>query len=105
MAAATAAGGVQPEPVTNRRTGEVTEFGHRRAFDGAWVVMMLNAYGCTKAEVDAAIFVLKALVEYDVRIDKKLPELLAMFYEQPSQKELARMFAEHNRPQLVVDNE
>ena len=90
MAAWDAAGGVQPEPVTNRRTGEIKTFGPRRCFDGAWVIAMLGAYGCTKEEVEAAIFVLQALLEYDVKIDKDLPGLLAYFCEPPTKEERAQ---------------
>ena len=57
---------VQPPPIVNRRTGETTTFGHRRAFDGAWVLEMLGASGCTKEEVNAAIFVLEALIDEHV---------------------------------------
>ena len=68
-------------PVINRKTSEKTEFGPRRAYDGAWVLEMLRAYGCTKAEVEATIFVLEGLIEHDVKIDKDLPNLLRMFSE------------------------
>ena len=33
---------VQPPPVFNRRTGEEHTFGPRRAYDGAWVIEMLE---------------------------------------------------------------
>ena len=82
-------------PVINRKTGEKTEFGPRRADDGAWVLEMLGAYGCSKAEVEAAIFVLEALIEHNVKIDKDLPNLLRKFRQKD---------AKHNRsPFPIID--
>ena len=71
--------GVQPPPIVNRRTGETKRFGPRRAYSGAWVCEMLGASGCTKAEVEAAIFVLEPLLEHHVKIDKGLLGLLIWF--------------------------
>ena len=69
-----------------------------RAYDEAWVLEMLGAYGCTKAEIEAAIFVLEALIEHDVKIDKDLPNLLRM------SSELRQKDAEHKRsPFPIID--
>ncbi len=102
MAADEARGGVQPPPVTNRRTGEVHTFGRRRAYDGAWVIEMLGASGCKTLEVAAAIFVLEPLIEHGVKIDKGLLELLTIFHEPPPPELLRRLHAEFNRSQLRV---
>jgi hypothetical protein len=41
---------VWPTPeIVNRRTGDVTKFGPRRAIDGAYVVEVLSASGCHPA--------------------------------------------------------
>ena len=92
MEAADAAGGVQPPPVLNRRTGEKHTFGTRRAYDGAWVLDMLGASGCTKSEVDAAIFVLEPLIEHGIKIDKGLLELLTIFHEPVPKEQLRKMW-------------
>lgn len=106
MDAAEAAGGVQPPPIVNRRTGEVRPFGPRRAFDGAWVIEMLGASGCTKEEVDGAIFVLEPLIEHGIKIDKDLLELLTIFYEPVPMDELRKMETDFKRSQFrIVDDE
>ncbi len=102
MDAAEAAGGVQPPPIRNRRTGEIRTFGPRRGYDGAWVIEMLGASGCTKEEVDAAIFVLEPLIEHDVRIDKSLLKLLTAFYEPVPLEVLRQMHAELNRSHFRI---
>jgi hypothetical protein len=102
MAAATAAGGVRPPPVLNRRTGEHHTFGPRRAYDGAWVLEMLGASGCTKSEVDAAIFVLEPLIKHGVKINKGLLSLLTMFNDPVDIKELRQMRADFKRSQLHI---
>jgi hypothetical protein len=100
MRAAEAAGGVQPPPVLDRRTGEMREFGPRRAFDGAWVLEMLSASGCTKEQVDAAIFVLEPMIEHSVKIDADLVGLLTTFYELPSRGQLRQRQIDFNRSQI-----
>jgi hypothetical protein len=93
---------VQPPPIVNRRTGETTTFGQRRAFDGAWVLEMLGASGCTKEEVNAAIFVLEALIEHGVKIDKNLLDVLTIFHGPVPVEQLRQMWADHNRSQLHI---
>jgi hypothetical protein len=105
MDAADAAGGVQPPPVLNRRTGETTTFGPRRAYDGSWMLEMLGASGCTKAEVEAAIFVLEPLIERGVKIDKDLLELLTVFYEPIPQDQLRQAQADFKRSQIHIVKE
>jgi hypothetical protein len=100
MDAAEASGGVQPPPVVNRRTGEETTFGPRRAYDGAWVLEMLGASGCKYSDVEAAIFVLEPLIERGIKIDKNLLELLTMFSEPMPLEELRQAQAEFNRSQF-----
>jgi hypothetical protein len=102
MNAAEAAGGVQPPPILNRRTGETHTFGPRRALDGAWLVEMLGASGCTKAEVDSAIFVLELLIEHGIKIDKDLLKLLGVFYEPIPMEKLRQAQAELNRSRLHI---
>jgi hypothetical protein len=72
---------VTPPPVINRRTGEKTEFGPRRAFDGAWLLEMLNASGCTRDDVQGAMFVLKPIIEARWPVDEDLLKLLSIFHE------------------------
>ena len=97
---------MQPPPITNRRTGEVSTFGPRRAYDGDWVIEMLGASGCTREEVAAAIFVLEPLLEHDVKIDKDLLELLALFHGPVPRKELRQARAELNRSRFrIVDDD
>ena len=91
---------MQPPPVLNRRTGEMHEFGRRRAFDGAWVLELLSATGCTQEQVDAAIFVLKPLIDHRVKINATLLGLLPIFSEQPTQKQMQQMRADFNRSQI-----
>ena len=100
MDAADAAGGVQPPPVLNRRTGELHEFGLRRAFDGAWVLELLSAIGCTKEQVDAAIFVLQPLIDHRVKINAKLLQQLTIFHELPTNEQSRQMRADFNRSQI-----
>jgi DNA-binding PucR family transcriptional regulator len=67
---------------------------------------MLGASGCTKEDVAAAIFVLEPLLEHDVKIDKDLLELLALFYEPVPLKELRQWGAELNRSKFrIVDDD
>ena len=94
--------GVQPPPVLNRRTGETRTFGPRRAYDGAWIIEMLGASGCTRSEVNAAIFVLEPLIEYGVKIDKELLKLLALFYNPVPVKQLRQMQTDYNRSKLRI---
>ena len=55
---------VEPNPtITCRRTGEVTQFGARRAFDGAYVLEVLAASGCWNEDFERALFVLQPLIE------------------------------------------
>jgi hypothetical protein len=56
-------GVIPPTPIINRRTGRETQFGPRRAFDGAYVLELLNATGCTKEEAATVAMVLKPLME------------------------------------------
>lgn len=86
MRAADAAGGVDPPPVINRRTGEKTEFGPRRDYDGAWLLEMLAASGCTDDDVRGAMFVLEPLIEASWKVDEDLLELLSDFHERPTPK-------------------
>jgi hypothetical protein len=102
IAAAGAADWVQPPPVLNRRTGEEHPFGPRRAYDGAWALEMLGASGCTRAEVDAAIFVLEPLNGHGVKIDKGLLKLLANFHEPVPARQLVQMRADCNRSRFHV---
>ena len=76
------------------------EFGRRRAFDGAWVLELLSATGCTQEQVDAAIFVLKPLIDHRVKINATLLGLLPIFSEQPTQKQMRQMRADFNRSQI-----
>jgi DNA-binding PucR family transcriptional regulator len=67
---------------------------------------MLGASGCTKEDVAAAIFVLEPLLEHDVKIDKDLLELLALFCEPVPLKELRQWGAELNRSKFrIVDDD
>jgi hypothetical protein len=95
---------VQPPPIVNRRTGATTEFGQRRAFDGAWVIEMLGASGCTKEEVAAAIFVLQPLLEHEVIIDKDLLGTLALFHEPQllTVEQRRQRDADYNRSQFRI---
>jgi len=77
-------------------------FGPRRAFDGAWVMEMLGASGCTREEVNAAIFVLEPLIEYGVKIDSDLLKLLAWFCEPPTKEE--RVQSRRSQIHIVDDD-
>lgn len=102
MAAADAAEWVQPPPVLNRRTGEEHKPGPRRAYDGAWLLEMLGASGCTSAEVDAAIFVLEPLIGHGVKIDKGLLKLLANFHEPMPERQKRQVRADFKRSQFQL---
>ena len=67
-----------PSPITNRRTGAETPFGPRRAYDGAYILELLSASGCTKADIDAALFVLQPLVDHGFG-DTKADALIRLF--------------------------
>jgi hypothetical protein len=75
---ADAAGGVIPTPeIVNRRTGDVQQFGPRRAFDGPYVLQVLAASGCWKENIDQAIWVLAPLAEHNCG-DWTIDELLGV---------------------------
>jgi hypothetical protein len=97
---------VQPPPIVNRRTGETTTFGQRRAYDGAWIIEMLGASGCTYSDVEATIFVLEALIEHEDKhgwkVDKDLLGLLKYFHEPVPPEQLRQMWADHNRSEFRV---
>ena len=83
MDEADAAGGVDPPtPIINRVTGQETCFGPRRAYDGAYLLELLSALGCTREQVVSTRYVLDLLNEHDLKIDKNLPNLLRAFFEQ-----------------------
>ena len=66
---------------------------------------MLGASGCTKEEVDAAIFVLEPLLQHGVRIDNGLLELLTAFHEPVPVDELRKMETDFKRSQFrIVDD-
>jgi hypothetical protein len=75
-----------PSPIINRRTGAETPFGPRRAFDGAYMLELLAATGCTKADIEAAIFVLQPLIDHGFGGEKadSLVELLQDFWAPPT---------------------
>jgi len=75
-----------PSPIINRRTGAQTPFGPRRAFDGAYMLELLAATGCTKADVDAALFVLQPLADHGFGGEKvgDLIGLLPHFWAPPT---------------------
>jgi hypothetical protein len=54
---------IPPTPIINRHTGTETQFGPRRAFDGAYVLELLNASGCTAEEAKTVVTVLEPLLE------------------------------------------
>jgi hypothetical protein len=90
MDEADAAGGVIPlSPIINRVTGKATEFGNRRAYDGAYLLELLSALGCTREQVVSTRYVLDLLNEHDLKIDKNLPNLLRAFSEQPTSEDEA----------------
>jgi hypothetical protein len=55
-------GVIPPTPIINRRTGKATKFGVRRAFDGFYVLELLNATGCTAEEAATVRMVLEPLL-------------------------------------------
>jgi hypothetical protein len=75
-----------PSPIINRRTGAETPFGPRRAFDGAYILELLRATGCTRADVDAALFVLQPLIDHGFGGEKadSLADLLQDFWAEPT---------------------
>jgi hypothetical protein len=76
MEAAELAGGVQPPPVLNRRTGEMYPFNPLRALDGEWVRELLAGAGCTLSDYEGAVYVLDVLLEHGVPINRRVLHLL-----------------------------
>ncbi len=62
MDADEAAGGVDPpSPIENLRTGQLTHFGTRRCYDGAYVLELMAAKGVVQSEVQGLRFIAEAL--------------------------------------------
>jgi hypothetical protein len=86
-----------PSPIINRRTGKSTLFGARRAYDGAYVLELLNATGCTAEEAATVATVLAPLLENCDRVTvETLLNLLSTYepYELPEWPKL--------KPRLTV---
>ena len=72
---------VPPTPIINRRTGAATHFGERRAYDGFYVLELLNATGCTAEEAATVAMVLEPLLENCGRLTvEDLLGLLPLYY-------------------------
>jgi hypothetical protein len=85
------AGPVQPPPVRNRRTGRMHQFGSRRALDGAWMLELLAAAGCTHADYEGALYVLDMLLEFHVPINRNTVALLHSGWEMPPPRPRRRL--------------
>jgi hypothetical protein len=83
-----AAGGVIPpkSEIVNRRTGKITKFGPRRAFDGSYLIEVLHASGCEAGDIEIALWVLRPLLDTGLsRVSiKKLADVLSLYGEKPT---------------------
>jgi hypothetical protein len=94
--------GVTPTlEIVNRRTGQTTAFGPRRAFDGAYALEVLGASGCHLDDIRKALWVLQPLAKHDcgdftvadlVGSDSRYG-ILNLFHEPVSPEELDRLAA------------
>jgi hypothetical protein len=64
MAKDEVAGGVNPvSPIKSRRTGNLTHFGHRRAFDGSYLCELMGASGVTREQAATCAYVLQPFLD------------------------------------------
>jgi hypothetical protein len=97
MAADEAAGGVvPPTPIENLRTGQLTHFGPRRAYDGAYVGELLSAKGIRQSDVEGLRFIAKALgPEFAHMKIGELDKLSILFHEQITEEEMKALRKPH----------
>jgi hypothetical protein len=87
-------GVVPPTPIINLRTGQVTHFGPRRAYDGAYVSELLRAKGIQQRDVEGFRFIARALgPEFDHLKIGYLDQISILFHEQMTEEDYAAMRA------------
>ncbi len=93
MAADEAAGGVEPPtPIENLRTGQLTHFGPRRAFDGSYVLELLAAKGVLHSDIESLRFIAKALGPMFAHMKiGELTKLSVIFCEQVTPEEWQKL--------------
>jgi hypothetical protein len=94
MAADEAAGGVDPPtPIENLRTGQLTHFGPRRAYDGSYVTELLAAKGVLHSDIEGLRFIAEALgPEFAHMKIGELDKLSILFHEQMTKEELTALY-------------
>ena len=97
MDAADAAGGVEPPtPIENLRTGQLTHFGPRRAYDGSYVTELLAAKGVLHSDIEGLRFIAEALgPEFAHMKIGELDKLSILFHEQITEEEMKALRKPH----------
>jgi hypothetical protein len=81
-----------PTPIENLRTGELTHFGIRRAFDGAYIAELLAAKGCHQSDYEGLRFIAEALgPEFAHMKIGDLRDMSVIFHESFTEEDRAAM--------------
>jgi hypothetical protein len=83
-----------PTPIMNLRTGQLTHFGPRRAYDGAYIIELLAAKGIQQRDIDSFRFVAQAICPMFEHLKiRELADLSGLFHEQLTEEDCEAMRA------------